>query len=179
MMQKIGSAVTLTLVLCGLAVAADPKLSERDLARISKEVRHELVGLPYYGIFDNLSYNVDPTGAVTLQGQVTRPTLKTQAERVIRDIEGVPTIVNQIEVLPLSASDDRIRLAIFRAIYGNAALNRYALQAVPSIHIVVKNGDVTLEGVVANEGDKNNAGIQANTVAGIHSVKNNIRIEKD
>ena len=151
--------------------------SGRALSRIEREVRHELVMLPYYGVFDNLSFRVNG-GTVTLMGQVSRPTLKTDAERVVSGIEGVERVVNNVEVLPLSSLDDEIRLATYRAIYGHTALNRYVLQAVPSIHIVVKNGTVTLEGVVANEGDKNIAGLQANSVPGVFSVTNNLRVEK-
>jgi hyperosmotically inducible protein len=145
--------------------------------RIIREVRHELVMLPYYGVFDNLSFRVDG-GAVTLLGKVTRPTLKSSAENVVKNIEGVEKVVNNIEVLPLSPNDDRIRLAAYRAIYGHSQLNRYALQAVPPIHIIVENGNITLEGIVANEGDKNVAGIQANGVSGAFSVKNNLQVEK-
>jgi hyperosmotically inducible protein len=110
-------------------------------------------------------------------GQVSRPTLKSDAERVVKDIEGVERVVNEIEVLPTSPNDDRIRLATYRTIYGHTALNRYALQAVPPIHIIVKNGNVTLEGVVANESDKNIANIQARSVPGVFSVTNNLRVE--
>jgi hyperosmotically inducible periplasmic protein len=143
---------------------------------IVREVRHELVMLPYYGVFDNLSYRVDGN-VVTLMGQVTRPTLKSDAENVVKKIEGVERVVNNIEVLPLSAVDDRIRMAEYHAIYSQPSLNRYALSAVPPIHIIVSNGKVTLEGVVANEGDKNIAGIQANTVPGVFAVTNNLRVE--
>jgi hyperosmotically inducible protein len=145
--------------------------------RFVREIRHELVMLPYYGVFDNLAYSVNGYN-VTLHGQVTRPTLKTSAERVVKDIEGVQNVTNNIEVLPTSPNDDRLRMALYRAIYGHTALNRYALSAVPSIHIIVKNGNVTLEGVVANEADKNIAGIQANGVSGVFSVKNNLKVEK-
>jgi hyperosmotically inducible protein len=145
--------------------------------RIIREVRHELVMLPYYGVFDNLGFQVDGSN-VTLLGQVTRPTLKSSAENVVKKIEGVEKVVNNIEVLPLSPNDDRIRLAAYRAIYGHTQLNRYALQAVPPIHIIVQNGNITLEGVVANEADKNVAGIQANGVSGAFSVKNNLQVEK-
>ena len=133
--------------------------------------------LPYYGVFDNLAYRVNGS-AVELYGQVTRPTLKSDAENVVKKIEGVERVVNNIEVLPTSPDDDRIRLAEYRAIYGQTALNRYSLQAVPPIHVIVKNGHVTLEGVVASEGDKNIAGIQANSVPGVFSVTNNLRIEQ-
>ena len=151
--------------------------SGRALSRIEREVRHELVMLPFYGVFDNLSFRVNG-GTVTLMGQVSRPTLKTDAERVVKGTEGVDRVVNKIEVLPLSSYDDEIRLATYRAIYGHTALNRYVMQAVPPIHIVVNNGNVTLEGVVANEGDKNIAGLQANTVPGVFSVTNNLRVER-
>jgi len=144
--------------------------------RISREVRHELVMLPYYGVFDDLGYRVDGN-TVTLFGDVTRPTLKSDAENVVKRIEGVDRVVNNINVLPPSPQDDQIRLATYRAIYGFPSLNRYALSAVPSIHIIVNSGRVTLTGVVANEGDKNTAGIQANGVPGVFSVTNNLQIE--
>lgn len=160
-----------------LLVAASSLMADRATDRIVREVRHELVMLPYYGVFDNLEYKVDGYN-VTLMGQVTRPTLKSDAENVVKKIEGVEHVKNEIEVLPVSPNDDRIRLAVYRAIYGHTALNRYALQAVPPIHILVKNGNVTLEGVVANESDKNIANIQANGVSGVFSVKNNLRVEK-
>jgi hyperosmotically inducible protein len=133
--------------------------------------------LPYYGVFDNLAFKVDGA-TVTLIGQVTRPTLKSDAEKVVKDIEGVEKVVNQIEVLPLSPNDDRLRLATYRAIYSTTGLDRYALNAVPPIHILVANGKVTLEGVVANEADKNMAGVKANGVSGVFSVTNNLRVEK-
>src|SRR6267143_5179210 len=141
--------------------------------RLVKEVRHELVMLPYYNVFDNLSFKVDGS-TVTLMGQVTRPTLKSDAERVVKSIEGVDRVINNIQVLPLSPNDDRIRMAVYRAIYSQPALQRYGMQAVPPIHISVNNGNVTLEGVVASEGDKNIANIQANGVSGVFSVKNNL-----
>jgi hyperosmotically inducible protein len=150
-----------------------------DLSHIQQEVRHQLVMLPYYNIFDNLSFRVDPGGVVTLMGQVTNPVLKSDAGNVVKKIEGVTAVNNQIEVLPLSPNDNQIRRAVARAIYGNPALSdRYGFQAMPSIHIIVKNGNVDLEGVVANQADKNIAGIQANSVPGVFSVKNNLQVEK-
>jgi hyperosmotically inducible protein len=160
------------------AAPALPQTSARATERLIREVRHELVMLPYYGVFDNLTYKVEPNGSVTLMGQVTRPTLKSDAQNVVKQIEGVEKVVNQIEVLPVSPNDDRLRIALYRTIYGHVALNRYSLQAVPPIHIVVRNGNVTLEGVVANEGDRNIANIQANSVPGVFSVTNNLRIDK-
>ena len=160
-----------------MAGAADRGASGPASDRVVREVRHELVMLPYYGVFDNLAYRVDG-GTVTLFGQVTRPTLKSDAENVVKRIEGVDRVINNIEVLPPSPDDDRIRQAEYRAIYGYPSLNRYALAAVPSIHIIVKSGRVTLTGVVANEGDKNTAGIQANSVPGVFGVTNDLQVEQ-
>lgn len=146
-------------------------------ARITHEVRHELVMLPYYGVFDNLVYRVDG-GTVTLMGQVRRPTLKSDAGEVVKRIEGVERVDNQIQVLPLSTMDDQSRLALYRAIYGHPGLDRYALQAVPPIHIIVDTGKVTLEGVVSTQADKDTANVRANGVSGVFSVLNNLRVEK-
>jgi len=154
-------------------------LDQKSLDRITREVRHELVMLPFYGVFDNLAYKVDPDGTVTLLGQVARPTLKTDAERAVKRIEGVTNVVNNIEVLPTSMNDDRIRRAVYRAIYSNSVLSQYQLRAVPPIHIIVKNGNVTLEGVVARQMDKQVAGMQANGVNGVFSVTNNLRVEEE
>lgn len=145
--------------------------------KIMKEVRHELVMLPYYGVFDNLAYRVDGT-KVTLFGQVTQPTLKSDAERVVKRIEGVTNVDNEIEVLPLSPNDDQIRRAAYRQIYSKAPLQRYQMGAVPPIHIIVKNGNITLVGVVDNQGDKDLAGIAANGVSGAFGVTNNLVVEK-
>ena len=144
--------------------------------RLTREVRHELVMLPYYGVFDNLAYRVDGS-TVTLLGQVTRPTLKSDAGKVVKGIEGVTKVDNRIQVLPLSSMDDGLRIATYRAIFGKPGLDRYAMQAVPPIHIIVDNGKVTLEGVVATEADKNQSGLYANGVPGVFSVTNNLRVE--
>jgi hyperosmotically inducible protein len=154
-------------------------LSPKGIDRIVKEVHHELVMLPFYGVFDNLAYKVDPDGTVTLLGQVARPTLKSDAENVVKRIEGVEKVVNNIEVLPTSINDDNIRRAVYRAIYGNTVLSQYQLRAVPPIHIIVKNGNVTLEGVVARTMDKQVAGMQANQVSGVFSVTNNLQVEEE
>jgi osmotically-inducible protein OsmY len=145
-------------------------------ADLVKEVRHELVTLPYYGVFDNLAYRVDGS-KVTLFGQVRDPVLKDQAVRAVKSIEGVSAVDSQIEVLPLSPMDDRTRMAVYRAIYSRPALQRYQLGAVPPIHIIVKNGDVTLEGFVANQMDKEVAGIAAKSVGSAHQVTNNLRTD--
>ena len=149
---------------------------DRSQEKIIREVRHELLMLPYLDVFDNLSYRVDGS-RVTLFGTVNRPTLKSDAEKVVKNIEGVTAVDNQIEVLPLSPNDDRIRQRVFRAIYGYGPLQRYNMGAVRSIRIIVKNGNITLEGVVATEGDKNMAGIRANGVSGAFKVTNNLQVE--
>ena len=154
-------------------------LSPASLERITREVHHELVMLPFYGVFDNLAYKVDPDGTVTLIGQTVRPTLKSDAERAVKRIEGVTKVINNIEVLPPSPMDDRIRLAVYRAIYGHPALDMYQLRAIPPIHIIVKNGHVTLEGVVARQMDKQIAETQANSVPGVFSVTDNLRVEEE
>src|ERR1700756_2735227 len=147
----------------------EPK-SEQNLI---KKVRHQLFLLPYYSVFDNLSYQFQGS-KVILMGQVVRPTLKSDAEAAVKTIEGVTGVENNIEGLPVSPMDDQIRRAVYRAIYGEPALSRYAMSAVPSIHIIVKNGNVTLEGVADNETDKNLAGLRANGVPNVFSVKNNL-----
>ena len=158
--------------------AMPPDAGDPAMARVVKEVRHELVMLPYYNLFDNLSFRVDGS-KVTLLGQVTQPTLKSDAGNVVKRLEGVTQVDNEIEVLPLSPNDDRIRYAVYRAIYSAPSLStRYGYRAVPSIHIIVKNGNVSLEGVVANQADKDVANIQANGVSGVFSVTNNLRVEK-
>ena len=168
-MRKLILAFVLTVV---TVCAADTAWA----TRLERQIRHELVMLPYYGVFDRLVFSVNG-GTVTLMGEVTRPTLKSSAENVVKDIERITKVENRITVLPLSPNDDNLRIALYRAIYGQSALNRYALQAVPSIHIIVDKGNVVLDGVVANDGDRNIANIQANSVSGVFSVQNNLAIE--
>ncbi|MGD0014743.1 MAG: BON domain-containing protein [Bryobacteraceae bacterium] len=173
----LGLAVLVAASLATPAAAApsrNPKTGQLDIER---EVRHELVMLPYFTIFDNLAYQVED-GTVTLSGQVRRPVLKSDAGNAVRRIPGVTKVVNNIEVLPLSPMDDRIRLAEFRTIYRFPTLNRYALSPVPSIHIIVRNGHVTLEGVVDNQSDKNVAFLAANSVSGVFSVTNDLKVVK-
>ena len=131
--------------------------------------------LPFYGVFDNLAYRLDGS-KLTLVGQVTRPTLKSDAERMVKRIEGIDTIVNEIEVLPPSPNDDRIRVATYNSIYGHSALFQYSMRAVPPIHILVKNGNVTLDGVVLNQLESAVAHQQARSVPGV-SVENRLRTE--
>src|SRR6202451_615369 len=143
--------------------------------RIIREVRHELLMLPYVGAFDFIAYKVQ-SGTVTLLGDVVRPVTKSDAEGAVKRIEGVEKVDNQINVLPPSPMDDRLRIRLFRAIYGYPALEKYVLGAQKPIRIIVRNGNVTLEGVVDNDGDKNFAGIRANSVPGIFAVTNNLQV---
>ena len=186
MKKSLLAVLALPLIFSMVAVAspttqdnqAAGALPQKSIDRIVKEVHHELVMLPYYGVFDNLAYKVDPDGTLTLLGQVARPTLKSDAGNVVKRIEGVTNVVNNIEVLPLSPSDDRIRRAVYRAIYTNSVLSPYQLRAVPPIHIIVKNGQVTLEGAVARQMDKQVAGIKANGVSGVFGVTNNLLVDE-
>ena len=144
--------------------------------RITREVRHELAMLPQLSIFDNLAFRVDGS-TVTLLGQVRNAVLKSDAEHVVKHIEGVEQVNNQIETLPPSPNDDHIREQVARAIFNDSRLFPYAIQSLPPIHIIVKGGHVSLEGVVRDQGDKNEAGIRANGVPGVFSVQNNLQVE--
>jgi hyperosmotically inducible protein len=180
------SAILLVLFILTLGTAASSfagtgqQAPARDSAGyetwLTHQVRHELVMLPFYSVFDNLQYKVEG-GKVTLLGQVTRPNIKSDAESAVKHIEGVEAVDNQIQVLPTSFNDDRIRRATFRAIYSYPTLQMYALRSVPTIHIIVDNGHVTLEGSVARESDKDVAGIRANAVPGAFSVTNNLHVD--
>jgi hyperosmotically inducible protein len=152
----------------------------RDLAYLTREIRKELVTLPYFSVFDWLEGNVEADGTVYLRGQVTRPTLKKDAQRRVEKVEGVDRVINQIEVLPLSSNDDRLRRAVYRELFNfNSPLFRYGQQAVPPIHIIIRNGRLTLKGVVASKGDSDIANIKARGVPGLFEVKNELRVEKD
>jgi osmotically-inducible protein OsmY len=168
------------LVATTLGLAQDTQRNQpspKSTERIIKEVRHELLMLPYFGVFDYIAYKVDGAD-VTLIGQVVRPVTKSDAEGAVKHIEGVEKVDNQIEVLPPSPIDDRQRLQLYHAIYGYPALERYALGVQKPIRIIVKSSRVTLEGVVDSEGDKNLVGIRANGVPGIFSVTNNLQVSK-
>jgi hyperosmotically inducible protein len=172
------SWVPLLVLAATLACLAQREVSPQAVERIQKEVRHELLMLPFETVFDNLAYKVDGYD-VTLLGQVTNPVVKSSAGDAVKRIEGVEKVDNQIEVLPVSPNDDRLRRQLYRSIYGFPSLQRYALGVQKPIRIIVKNGHVTLEGVVDNDGDKNVAGIRANGVHGVFSVTNNLRVVKD
>jgi hyperosmotically inducible protein len=155
-----------------LVAAAPPTLTP-----LENQVRHELVMLPYLNIFDDISFRVDGS-TVTLFGEVTKPILKSDAGNAVKHIEGVTRVENQIDVLPLSGFDDGIRVRTARAIYGYPALQRYGAGTQPSIHIIVKNGNVTLAGFVSNDTDKQLAYVRANGVPGVFAVNNQLQIKK-
>ncbi len=175
-----------SMLLLGLALASSTLLAKSQTQEVPgnsagylvKEVAHELRMLPYYTVFDDLSFRVNG-GNVTLEGAVTNPTLKKDAENVVKHIEGVQSVTNNIKVLPLSDMDRQIRRAVYRAIYSDPSFTKYGFQAYPSIHIIVDNGHVTLTGVVDNETDKNLANIRANSVSGVFSVDNQLRVVKN
>jgi hyperosmotically inducible protein len=173
--------VAVTLALTAYQVqSAQVSTRERQAraeSRLQKEVRHVLVTQPFYTVFDNLAYKIDGD-RVTLLGQVVTPTLKTDAANAVKSIEDVSAVDNQIEVVPVSPSDDQIRRAEFRAIYSAPGMEKYSIQAVPPIHIFVKNGHATLVAVVANEMDKILAYQRANSVSGVFSVTNELKVEK-
>jgi hyperosmotically inducible periplasmic protein len=181
--RKCSVSLGLTAAVAILSVtgfAKDPKhqdafTNDPNDSQIAKRVRHELLTLPYYNVFDDLAYRVDGT-TVTLLGAVTQPTLKSDAENVVKKVEGVTRVVNEIEVLPLSPMDDQTRKAVFRAIFSDQSLSRYAMGAVTPIHIIVKNGNVTLEGTVDNQTDKDLAYIRANGVPNVFSVTNDLQV---
>jgi len=183
-MSRLSLLIVFIVASCGFSPARplSPQqangVSEKAVQRIIKEVRHELLMLPYLDVFDYLAYKVDGYN-VTLLGQVTRPTIKSDAENAVKSIEGVEKVDSQIEVLPPSPMDDRLRLQLYRAIYGYPPLQKYALGVQKPIRIIVKSGRVTLEGVVDNDADKNTANIRANGVPGIFAVVNNLQVVKN
>ncbi len=152
--------------------------SERGMQRLDKQVKHELNMLPYVNAFDYMAFTVDADNNVTLTGEVTNPVVKSDAGKVVKRIEGVEGVNNQIQVLRVSLMDDRLRVRLFRTIYGYPALQKYSLGVNKPIRIIVDGGHVTLMGVVDNEMDKTLAGMRANGVPGIFSVDNQLRVVK-
>lgn len=197
------TAMTAALVLIASAsLAAAPQQLTEQQARLAGQIRKEIVTLSGYGVFDHVTYSLRDGGStVVLGGQVAKPTLKTSAERVVQRLEGVEHVINEIEVLPNSPNDEDVRAGVYVRVYGHPSLSRYnpnrgtplfpstarrnfGISADPPpgahpIHIIVKNGNVTLEGVVDNEGDKTIAGLQANSTPGAFSVTNNLVVQKD
>jgi hyperosmotically inducible protein len=182
MRTLLKAALSIAAAIGGLAAASPAgalNQAQRDHSKMEqnlvREVRHQLLLLPYYSVFDNLLFKVD-RNRVTLMGQVVRPTLKSDAENVVKGLEGVSQVNNQIEVLPVSPMDDQLRRAVYRAVYGDTVLSKYGWSALPSIHLIVKNGHVALEGAVDSEGDKNLANIRASSVPNVFSVTNNLTV---
>lgn len=177
MKKKIWLMVLATLALSSMATAQERQPTQKAVDRINKEVRHELLMLPRLDVFDNLAYKVDGYN-VTLYGAVRNASVKSDAESSVKKIEGVERVDNQIEVLPPSPSDDRLRIRLYRSIYGYPALQRYAMPVVKPIRIIVKSGHVELDGVVDSQGDKNLVSIRTKGVPGIFSVENNLQVVK-
>ena len=177
---RIMSLVAVLALAAGATLGAPSEANGQRLGQqpSAQRIRKELVTLPYYGVFDNLAYEINGS-TVTLHGQVVRPSTRKDAERRVARLAGVTQVVNKIEVLPLSPFDDSIRRATYRSIFNTGALYRYAMGGNPSLHIIVNHGHVTLEGVVANEGDRNLAYIAASRVPGAFSVTNNLRTDRD
>src|SRR4029079_18728283 len=170
---------SLVITLCILlSPFAQGQQKDSRTLRIEEDVQQQLFSLPYYTIFDFLAFRVEPAGTIRLLGQVVRPTLKDDAERRVKKVEGVETVINEIEVLPTSSTDDAIRLAVARNVCRSDALDRYGLGSQPSIRIIVKNGRVALEGVVDNESDKSIAGLKAREINGVFEVKNNLTVSR-
>lgn len=178
--KTLTSAVLAGSCCAAALLAASPvqDKSQTGQSRLTREIRRELVTLPFYDVFDWLQFEIKPDSTVVLSGQVTRPTTKSGAEARIKDIEGIESVVNNIEVLPLSPNDDRIRRRMYVTLFGsNSPLFRYGMGAVPSIHIIVKNGRVTLKGVVANQMDSQLAYTRARGVPGVFDVQNELQVE--
>jgi hyperosmotically inducible protein len=171
--KYIATAMAVGVGLIGTTLLAASNPTPRTL---EDQVRHEILMVPYIGVFDNLNYQVD-NGVVTLSGEVTQPVRKTDVERAVASINGVTAVNDHIEVLPLSPFDDRIRVRTLRTMLRSAPLDKYFQGVQPSIRIIVKNGNVTLDGVVLNTGDRQIAYMAANQVSGVFSVKNNLQIE--
>jgi hyperosmotically inducible periplasmic protein len=143
---------------------------------LQKEILSQISELPYISVFDNIEFEVNG-GQVTLLGQVVTPDLKGESENVVKKIPGVTSVVNNIEVLPASPNDDRIRHDELAALNRDTSLQQYFVGPQPSIHIVVDNGRVTLYGAVNNSGDKEAANVRANEVHGVFGVTNNLRVQ--
>ena len=171
-----GVLLTIPVLTLARTQSAKDQAETKANQNLVREVRHQLLLLPYYSVFDNLAFKVDGD-RVTLEGQVTRPTIKSDAEGAVKSIEGISSVTNNIDVLPPSPMDDQLRRALYRAIYGDPSLSKYSWSSVASIHIIVKNGHVALEGVVDSDGDKNVAGLRANSVPNVFEVKNNLEVK--
>ena len=167
----------LAISISGVFAAPQVKNTEPQLSNIEKKVRKELISASWDGVFDNLAFEVNGS-TVTLYGQVYRPTTRSRAEKFVKDVDGITQVINKIEVLPLSGFDDRIRSQAVRSVNDTAGLYRYLLGTNPSLRIIVRNGHVTLEGMVSDETDKRLAFFAVNSIPGVFSVTNNLRTER-
>jgi hyperosmotically inducible periplasmic protein len=173
--------ISLILTLSSLRAQRPPEVKpataapKTDESQLSHEIRHQLLVLPYYSVFDYITFTLDG-GNVTLTGYVLRPTLRANAEAAAKSLEGVSSVKNLIELLPKSATDDDSRRAVYRSIFEDSTLQRYAVSEVPAIHIILRDGEVTLEGAVATEAEKNLASTRASGVSGVSNVKNNLAV---
>jgi hyperosmotically inducible periplasmic protein len=168
-------------LLLGAGVAAasnkdNPNVPQSD-ADIARHVRHEVLMYPYYSIWDDVNFRVN-NGQVELLGAVSQPFKKSDLDRLVRKVPGVASLTDELKVLPLSRNDDLLRRQVARAIYAYPAFTRYAMEAVPPIHIIVDNGHVTLTGVVATTSEKELAGVRASG-AGLSfgAITNNLEVE--
>ena len=182
--QRMFSVAILSLSICASAIVGHALAKSNPQGALSasvvRQVRHELATLPYYGVFDWLEFQTLPDNTVVLRGQVVRPSTKSEAEARVKDIDGVSKVVNEIQVLPPSPSDDRLRIALYRAIYNwNSPLFRYATQSIPPIHIIVDRGRATLRGIVASPADAQIAYMRARAVPGLFDVNNELQIESE
>jgi hyperosmotically inducible periplasmic protein len=182
--QRMFGVAILSLSICASAIVSNALAKANSQGSLSasvvRQVRHELATLPYYGVFDWLEFQTQPDNTIVLRGQVVRPSTKSEAEARVKDIDGVSKVVNEIQVLPPSPSDDRLRIALYRAIYNwNSPLFRYATQSIPPIHIIVDRGRATLRGIVATKADAQIAYMRARAVPGLFDVKNELLIESE
>lgn len=168
----------LSLFLSVGAMASEPTISERGIARIQKQVLHQLNMLPYVNAFDYMTFTVDANGTVTLNGAVTNSVVKSDATNAVKRVEGVENVDNKIQVLRVSFFDNGLRVRLFRTIYGYGPLQHYGVGANKSIRIIVDNGHVTLWGMVDNNADKIIAGMRAGEVPGVFSVENQLQVVK-
>jgi hyperosmotically inducible protein len=179
MKKQLGYGLVLSVALLAAQMGvAGTGYVNTGMTRVEQEVRRELITLPFYSVFDHFTFSVSGD-TVTLMGHVQQPSMKAAAEKAVKGIEGVEIVKNEIEVLPPSPNDDTLRLGLYRAIYGNSTLQPLSIRALPPIHIIVKNGHVTLEGFVPNEMQKNIANLQAKGVSGVFSVTNNLRLDSE
>jgi osmotically-inducible protein OsmY len=176
MLKRLLNIAAMFAIAASMAAIATAQ-SNVDNSRFTERIRKELVKLPYYGVYDNLSFEVKGNDVI-LYGQVVRPSTRKEAERRVARIEGVDHVINKIEVLSPSSADDAIRRRVYRAIFSSDGLYRYAMGANPSIHIIVNHGHVTLEGVVSSQMDSQLAYMAANQVSGVFSVTNSLRVER-